>query len=58
MNEKIRLEAALDTDAKQIRNMMIYVESDETDRWYDNGERPFIPGYNSIDMQKYNYFQI
>ncbi|GCD10397.1 GNAT family N-acetyltransferase [Clostridium tagluense] len=54
MNEKIRLEVALDADAKQIRNMMIDVERDETDRWYDNGERPFIPGYNSVDMQKYH----
>ena len=52
MNE-IRLEVALETDAEQIRNMMVVIESDETDRWYDNGERPFIPGYDSVDMQKY-----
>ena len=54
MNEIIRLEVAVETDAEQIRNMMIAIEKDETDRWYDNGERPFIPGYNSVDMQKYH----
>lgn len=54
MNEKIRLEVAIATDAKQIRNMMIAVEADETDKWYDNDERPFIPGYDSVDMQNYH----
>ena len=54
MSEKIRLEVALDSDAEEIRNMMITVEADEADRWYDNGKRPFIPGYDSVDMQKYH----
>lgn len=54
MSEKIRLEVALEADAEQIRNMMVEVERDETDRWYGNGERPFIPGYASVDMQKYH----
>ncbi|MBU3197111.1 GNAT family N-acetyltransferase [Clostridium algidicarnis] len=54
MNEAIRLEVALENDARQIRDMMISVERDEADRWYYNGERPFIPGYNSINMQKYH----
>jgi GNAT superfamily N-acetyltransferase len=53
MNE-IRLEVALETDAEQIRNMMVVIERDETHRWYDNGERVFIPGYDSVAMQKYH----
>lgn len=52
--EIIKLEVALEADAEQIRDLMIRVERDETDRWYDNGERPFIPGYDSVDMQKYH----
>ena len=63
MTEIIRLEVALETDAEQIRDMMVIIEQDETERWYDNGERPFIPGYDSVDMQKYHmwdnkYFKI
>ena len=54
MNEMIRLQVALETDAEQIRNMMVEIERDETDKWYDNDERPFIPGYDSINMQKYH----
>lgn len=54
MNEIITLEVALDADAEQIRDMMIEVEADETDRWYDNEERVFIPDYDSVDMQKYH----
>lgn len=52
--EIIKLEIALEADAEQIRDLMIRVERDEADRWYDNGERPFIPGYDSADMQKYH----
>lgn len=55
MNQEIiRLEVALETDAEQIRDLMVRIEKDETDKWYDNGERPFIPGYDSVDMQKYH----
>ncbi|MEW8957247.1 GNAT family N-acetyltransferase [Clostridium sp.] len=54
MNEKITLEVALEKDAEEIRDMMIVVEEDETNRWYDNGERPFIPGYDSTYMQRYH----
>ena len=54
MDNGIRLEVALETDAEQIRNLMVEVERDEADRWYDNGEKPFIPGYDSVDMQKYH----
>ena len=51
---EIRLEVAMEKDAEQIRDLMIAVEGDEAKRWYDGGKRPFIPGYDSIDMQKYH----
>lgn len=54
MDSGIRLVVALETDAEQIRNLMVAVERDEADRWYDNGEKPFIPDYDSVDMQKYH----
>jgi GNAT superfamily N-acetyltransferase len=54
MNEIIRLEKATEIDAEQIRDLMIKVEKDETNRWFDIGERPYIPGYDSIEMQKYH----
>ena len=52
--DEIRLEVALESDAEQIRNMMVLIEKDETDRWYHNGGRVFIPGCDSVDMQKYH----
>ncbi len=54
MSEMIRLDVALEADAEQIRDLMIEVEKDETERWFANGERIFIPGYSSIDMQRYH----
>lgn len=54
MDNELRLVVALETDAEYIRNLMVAVEKDEADRWYDNDEKPFIPGYDSIDMQKYH----
>ena len=52
--KQIRLETAAERDAKQIMELMVVVEGDETARWYENGERPYIPGYDSEDMQKYH----
>jgi len=57
MDDTIRLDIAIESDAEEIRNLMVEVESDEANRWYINGERPFIPGYASIDMQKYHMWQ-
>ena len=54
MTNHIRLEVAVEADAEQIRDLMIAVERDETEKWFDHGERPFIPGYALIDMQKYH----
>ncbi|MFX3635173.1 MAG: hypothetical protein ACE3L7_10635 [Candidatus Pristimantibacillus sp.] len=62
MNNQIDLEAATEADAESIRDLMVIVEEDEMLRWYSNGERPFIPGFDSVSMQKYhaksgNYFK-
>lgn len=53
MSELIKLQIAQESDAADIRNMMIRIEVNETSRWYVNGERPFIPGFDSIEMHKY-----
>lgn len=63
MKKNIRLELAMEEDATQIRDLMIEVERDEAARWYEEGERPFIPGFDSAAMQKYhmwdgNYFKV
>ncbi|GGH26846.1 GNAT family N-acetyltransferase [Paenibacillus segetis] len=54
MNTQVYLELATDFDAEQIRDLMIIVEKDETSRWYAKGERPYIPGFDSIRMQQYH----
>ncbi|OAB38591.1 hypothetical protein PMSD_06125 [Paenibacillus macquariensis subsp. defensor] len=54
MNNLTRLNVATEEDADQIRDLMIEVEEDETSKWYSNGERPHIPGFDSLDMHKYH----
>lgn len=54
MDNQIRLEIAIENDAEQIKDLMVIVEEDETLKWFDKGERPYIPGFNSIHMQKYH----
>ncbi|AJS59297.1 GNAT family N-acetyltransferase [Paenibacillus sp. IHBB 10380] len=63
MKNQIKLEVATQDDAEQIRDMMILIEADETSRWYSNGERPYIPGFDSVSMHEYhareeNYYKI
>ncbi|WP_025025953.1 GNAT family N-acetyltransferase [Caldalkalibacillus mannanilyticus] len=63
MSQIIRLEKVTEDDVEEIRDLMVEVEEDETARWFDNGERPYIPGFHSVDMQKYHmwdhkYFKI
>ncbi len=63
MEKVLTLEVATEADAESIRNLMVEVEQDETNRWYEKDERPIIPGYNSINMQIYhtwnnNYYKI
>ena len=54
MNNLTRLSVATEEDADQIRNLMIMIEEDEASKWYSNSERPHIPGFDSLDMQKYH----
>lgn len=54
INDKITLETATAEDAVAIRELMVAVENDEYERWFKGGERPFIPGFDSIDMQIYH----
>jgi len=51
---KVTLETAAENDAEQIRDLMVIVETDEASKWYNNGERPYIPGYDSVEMQVYH----
>lgn len=54
MKKDLRLEIATEMDAEEIRDLMVKVEEDETSKFYETGNRPFIPGYDSIEMQKYH----
>lgn len=54
MNKELRLEPVLVSDAGEIKDIMIKIVEDEALRWFKNGEKPYVPGYNSIDMQKYH----
>ncbi|MGV2644309.1 GNAT family N-acetyltransferase, partial [Clostridium perfringens] len=48
------LEIVLNEDSEKIRDIMIKIFENETLRWFKNGNKPYMPGYNSIDMQKYH----
>ncbi|GAA0069920.1 GNAT family N-acetyltransferase [Clostridium sardiniense] len=50
----VKLERVLEEDLEKIRDMMIKIFKDETFKWFKDGNKPFIPGYNSIDMQRYH----
>ncbi len=50
----IKLERVLEEDLEKIRDIMVKIFKDETLRWFKDGHEPFIPGYNSIDMQRYH----
>lgn len=54
MKKKITLENVVSEDCEQIRDIMAKVYHDEQKKWFKNGASHFIPGYNSIDMQKYH----
>lgn len=54
MNTIIRLEQAMDADKTQIRDLMVEVQQDERVRWYAAEEGPHMPGFSSIDMQRYH----
>lgn len=54
MNKELRLEPILINDAEKIRDIMVKIVEDEALRWFENGEKPYIPGYNSIEMQTYH----
>ena len=63
MNKELRLEPILINDAEEIRNIMVKIVEDEFLKWFENGEKAYVPGYNSIEMQKYHtwdnkYFKI
>lgn len=50
----MKLEPILSDDAVEIRDIMVKIVEDEALRWFKNGEKPYVPGYNSIEMQKYH----
>lgn len=54
MNKELRLEPISINDAVEIRDIMVKIVEDEALRWFKNGEKPYIPGYNSIEIQKYH----
>lgn len=54
VHNQIKLEVATEVDAEQIRDLMVNVEEDEASKWYTDGERPYIPGFDSIAMQQYH----
>lgn len=53
-SKELRLQQASPQDAEEIRRLMIEVEADEKRRWYAGDERPFIPGFDSVHMQRYH----
>ncbi|TDQ36620.1 GNAT family N-acetyltransferase [Aureibacillus halotolerans] len=63
MKGKVQLVRANEDDAEAITKMMVSVENNERKRWYEDGDGPYIPGFDSVDMQKYHqwneaYFKI
>lgn len=54
MNTDLRLEPILANYAIEIRDIMVEIVEDEALRWFKNGEKPYVPGYKSIEMQKYH----
>lgn len=54
MKKEIKLENVVSEDCDQIRDIMAKVFQDEKEKWFKDGESPFIPGYHSIEMQKYH----
>lgn len=54
MNKKLRIEPILINDALEIKDIMIKIVEDESLRWFKNGDKPYVPGYNSTEMQKYH----
>lgn len=54
MNKELRLEPISTNDAVEIRDIMVKIVEDEALRWFKDGEKPYVPGYNSIEMQKYH----
>lgn len=52
--KNVKLERVLKDDTEKIRDMMVKILENETLRWFKDGNKPFIPGYNSIDMQRYH----
>jgi len=63
MINKLKLQKVIDKDCEIIRNIMIRVHDDEMEKWFKDGGNPNIPGYDSIEMQRYHtwdnkYFKI
>ena len=54
MGEELRLEPIAMDEGEKIKDIMVQVVEDEAIRWFKNGDRPYMPGFNSIDMQKYH----
>lgn len=54
MDKELILEHVLVEDCEKIRDIMVEIYEDEKVKWFKNGGRPYIPGYNSIEMQKYH----
>lgn len=54
MSKELRLEPILISDALEIKDIMIKIVEDESVRWFKNGDKPYVPEYNSIEMQKYH----
>ncbi|NGZ76679.1 GNAT family N-acetyltransferase [Saccharibacillus alkalitolerans] len=53
LGKELCLQTAAAGDAEDLRALMIEIEADETRRWYEGGERPYIPGFDSLSMQIY-----
>lgn len=63
MTNRLKLEKVIQKDCEAIRNIMIRVYDDEMEKWFKDGGNPNIPGYDSIEMQRYHtwdnkYFKI
>lgn len=54
MNQEVKLEIVSNEDAEKIRDIMTEIFENETLRWFKDGNKPYIPGYNSVDMQYYH----
>lgn len=63
MLTRLKLETIIDKECETIRNLMIKIHDDEVEKWFKDGGNPNIPGFDSIEMQKYHtwddkYFKI